>query len=93
MTCVNYAYFALLGLLVLSAITDCSNSSDIPLRCYEACDACCEEDYSEQMEECKDACAISPIATTGFPLCVAVDGCPMNDESPTSCQVRSRAPR
>ena len=87
----SYAKPALVGLLVLLAIADCSDDSlDIPARCYEACDACCDEHYFEQREECKDACAISPIATIGFPLCVAVDGCPNNDESPRSCQVRSR---
>ena len=88
MTCVSDAKSVLLGLLVLSAITDCGDSYDIPLLCYEACDACCDERYSEQREECKDACAISPLATIGFPLCATVDGCPNNDESLRGCQAR-----
>ncbi len=85
----SYAKSALLGLLVLSAITDCGDSYDIPLLCYEAC---CEERYSEQMEECKDACAISPVIPEGFNDCWALDECPMNDQL-EGCQVRSRALR
>lgn len=92
MPCVSYTKSALLGLLVLSAIADCSDASDIPLRCYEACDACCEEQYAERMEECKDACAISPVVPAGFPKCSVVEGCPMNDLS-EGCQVRSRVLR
>lgn len=79
----------LLGLLVLSAITDCSDDSfDIPLSCYEACDACYEERYSEQVEECKDACGISPVIPEGFVSCWALGECPMNDLS-EGCHVRS----